>query len=379
MKIETRKSGREPPEMPFKINRALRDNIATQVTDGVRMAILSGVYKPGDLLPTVLEFAHGLGVSIRAPQAALRALTREGLVDPRPRLGTVVVGPKPSVFHGRVVIVNPNYNPVYYSSVLESRICGRLTDAGYLVTNIVAPIASEFNEDVAKERYDVRRLEPELQQNTKLVVLIGSLPHIEKVVSKTGTPFVVVGLNRPRTTGCAGYVMLDIGRAMDGVLARLRERKVQSLVQVSLKQSELMDAEALATACPKVEKFVIFPPGPPPVTQEQIVGLAMEAFAARYRTKADLPDAFLFTDDYLARGALLALLSAGFRTGRDVLVMTLSNGGITPIHPDPVDLLARDPARDAAVVSDAILAYLDTGRFPDGIRLQTDFVRAGER
>ncbi len=175
MGMQVRERGRKPPEMPFKINRALRDKIATQVTDGVRMAIRSGVYKPGDLLPTVLEFAHGLGVSIRAPQAALRALTREGLVDPRPRLGTVVVGPKPSVFHGRVVIVNPNYNPVYYGTVLESRICGRLTDAGYLVTDIVAPIISEFNGDVAKERYDVRRLEPELQRNTKLVAILSYL------------------------------------------------------------------------------------------------------------------------------------------------------------------------------------------------------------
>ena len=35
--------------MPFEVNHALWGNIETQVTDGIRMAILSGFYKPGDI------------------------------------------------------------------------------------------------------------------------------------------------------------------------------------------------------------------------------------------------------------------------------------------------------------------------------------------
>ena len=37
--------------MPFQVDHKLSVNIATQVTDGIRQAILSGFYKPGDLLP----------------------------------------------------------------------------------------------------------------------------------------------------------------------------------------------------------------------------------------------------------------------------------------------------------------------------------------
>ena len=97
-------------------------------------------------------------------------------------------------------------------------------------------------------------------------------------------------------------------------------------------------------------------------------------FRERYRTKGDLPDAFLFTDDYLARGALLALLVAGIRTGSDVLVITLANSGTTPLHPDPIDLMLLDPERDANIVADALIAYLDTGAVPGTITLESTFV-----
>ena len=100
-------------------------------------------------------------------------------------------------------------------------------------------------------------------------------------------------------------------------------------------------------------------------------------FRERYRTKADLPDAFLLTDDYLARGALTALLSAGFRTACDVLVITLANKGNVPVHADPFDLILYDPVRKAAAIADALLAYLDTGAAPGAITLESTFV-AGE-
>lgn len=363
------------PKMPFQVNRALRDGIETQVTDGLRMAILSGFYKPGDMLPTILDFAHGLGVSIRAPQAALRALTREGLVSPRQRRGTMVVGPRPGVFHGRVLVVHPDYNPVYYSSVLETHLCARLTDAGYLATNSAVRPVGKYHGEPDKEQFDMRKLEIDLQQTTALAILIGSHPLIAQVISASGTPFIVIGAAGSRVPGCAGFVEFDLAGSLPAIIGRLRERGARHLVEVAIRKSDFLDAAALRTACPKLEELVLWPEPDRPITQERFVQLALDTFAARYRTRADLPDAFLFADDYLARGALLALLSAGFRTGRDVLVMTLANRGIKPVHPDPVDLIARDPSRDADAIADAVLGYLDTGSFPKGLALGTEFVR----
>ena len=228
MTRQAHKSGRRP-EMPFEVNHALWGKIETQVTDGLRMAILSGFYKPGDILPSQIELARALGVSTRAPQTALRVLAEEGLVSPRTKRGTLVLGPRTGTFRGRVVIVQRDNHPVYYNTILEAGLCNRLTEAGYLVARVAATVDKRF-EDIENERTDVRQL------------------------------------------------------------------------------------------------------------------------------------------------VAAALLAAGIHTGRDVLFATLANMGIAPVHPDPIDLLARDPERDASVVADAVLSYLATGTFPSDLTLGTEFV-----
>ena len=296
-------------------------------------------------------------------------------MSPRQRRGTMVVGPRPGVFHGRVLVVHPDYNPVYYSSVLETHLCARLTDAGYLATNTAVRPVGKYHGEPDKEQFDMRKLEIELRQTTALAILIGSHPLLERVISASGTPFIEIGASGSHVPGCAGFVEFDLAGSLPAIVARLRERGARHLVEVGIRKSDFLDAAALRAACPKLEELVLWPEPDRPVTQDRFVKLALDTFAARYRTRADLPDAFLFADDYLARGALLALLSAGFRTGRDVLAMTLANRGIMPVHPDPVDLIVRDPALHADAVADAVLAYLDSGSFPEGLALGTEFVR----
>ena len=173
-----------------------------------------------------------------------------------------------------------------------------------------------------------------------------------------------------------GKVQVD-SVAFCGGVGRLRERNVRSLVQMGLRRTDLMDSDALRAACESYEELVGWPRHGERVSLDAIVRAAYNLFRARYRTKADLPGAFLFTDDYLARGALMALLTAGIRTGSDVLVVTLANKGNLPVHPDPLDLILCDPAREADAMADALVAYLDTGAVPGTITLENTFV-AGE-
>ena len=360
-------------KMPFEVNRALGVKIVPQVTDGLRMAILTGFYKPGDRLPTVLELAHGLGVSIRAPQAALRTLTEEGLVSPTRRLGTFVLGPSRGVFHGRIVVVSGDYNPTYYNSVMERRVCDRLMDAGYLVTRIASRIVNRTRHRTDNPRFDVRQLEAQLRQDTSLAFVIGSLPHLQRTAREAGVPFFSIGTAPPKTPGCAGHAVIDIGTAVPEMAAHLGGLGIGRLVQVALSEEDMVADEALRPVCERIEKLVLWPDSPL-VHLEDFTGLAFRTFSERYRRKEDLPDVFLFGDDYLAQGALAALQKAGFRTGRDVRVVTLANKGNTPLHPDPLDLLLRDPENDAEVVAKAILSYLATGKAAAPVVLPTHFV-----
>ena len=372
------------PEMPFQVDRKLNVDIPTQVTDGIRAAILSGFYKPGDFLPKATEFTRGLHVSLRAPLAAYRTLKKEGLISPRRRLGTVVGGPKADVFHGRVVIVNQNSNPYYADAVTNEVLTRRLAAAGYVVVSVSAIPLGGRRDNPDNERFDVRQMSAALRQNTSLAIIMGTVPPLERAVAATGTPFFVAGkphfatdAGKPGTPGCIGFASVGTGGALPDVLERLRKRNVRSLVQIGIRQTDLMDAEALRGVCESYDEWTGWPRHLKYAKQEEIVRAAYDFFRARYKTKADLPDAFLFTDDYLARGALTALLASGIRTGRDVLVITLANKGTRPLHPDPVDFILCDPAHDADAMADALLAYLDTGAAPGTITLESTFV-AGE-
>ena len=365
------------PEMPFQVDHKLNVDIPTQVTDGLREAILTGFYKPGDVLPRVREFTRGLHVSLRALLPAYRTLKKEGLISPRSRLGTVVVGPKADVFHGRVVIVNQGDTPAYFDAVVGDVLTRRLNAAGYAVSSVSAIPLGGRREDADKERFDVRQLNAALRQKTSLAVVMGAFPPLERAVAATGTPFFSIGLAKSKTPGYLGSAPVNIESGLPGVLGRLRGRNARSLVQMGIRRTDLMDSEALRGACESYEELVGWPSHGERLTLEDIVRSTYDLFRERYRTKSDLPDAFLFADDYLARGALTALLAAGFRTGRDVLVITLANKGNVPVHSDPIDLLLCDPAREADEIADALLAYLDTGTAPGTIVLESTFV-AGE-
>ena len=365
------------PEMPFQVDRKLNVDITTQVTDGLREAILTGFYKPGDVLPKIMEFTRGLNVSLRPLLPAYRTLKKEGLISPRRSIGTVVVGPKADVLHGRVVIVNQGDTPAYFDTVVGEALTRRLNAAGYAVSSVSAIPLGERRDDAEKERFDIRQLSAALRQKTSLAVIMGSVPPIERAVAATGTPFFTIGWTKPGTIGCVGCVPLNINGALPGILARLRERNVRSLVQMGIRQADLIGSDALRATCDSYEELVGWPRHGERVSLDAIVRAAYNLFRARYRTKADLPGAFLFVDDYLARGALTALLAAGIRTGRDVLFITLANKGNLPVHPDPLDLILCDPAREADAMADALVAYLDTGAVPGTITLENTFV-AGE-
>ena len=76
-------------EIPFAISPSNGARLAVQAADGFRKAILSGYYRPGDVLPTFRELAKMLGTSIRIPIEAFKILSAEGLVVSRQGSGSV--------------------------------------------------------------------------------------------------------------------------------------------------------------------------------------------------------------------------------------------------------------------------------------------------
>jgi GntR family transcriptional regulator len=76
--------------LEFRIDR--RSGVAAyqQIVQQTKQALRLGVLVPGDRLPTAKEVAETCAVNPNTTLKAYRELEREGLVEPRPGLGTFV-------------------------------------------------------------------------------------------------------------------------------------------------------------------------------------------------------------------------------------------------------------------------------------------------
>ena len=74
-------------EIPFALDRLRRGDLAAQIAIGLRMAIETGYYKAGDVLPPIRDLAPMLDVSKGIAEQALALVREEGLISP-PRAGS---------------------------------------------------------------------------------------------------------------------------------------------------------------------------------------------------------------------------------------------------------------------------------------------------
>ena len=75
------------------------------------------------------------------------------------------------------------------------------------------------------------------------------------------------------------------------------------------------------------------------------------------------PDLIVFLDDYIARGALLAMAAVGIRIPEDVQVVTMANKGLGPVWLKPLTQFEVDSAAEAEILSDLVRDCLsDHGR-----------------
>jgi len=68
-----------------------------QLVQQVRQALQLGLLEPGDQLPTAQQVVAKLAINPNTVLKAYRDLEREGLVRPRPGLGTFIVGTLPRI------------------------------------------------------------------------------------------------------------------------------------------------------------------------------------------------------------------------------------------------------------------------------------------
>ena len=340
------------------------------MADGLRQAILTGRYKPGERLPTTLEWAKMLGVSIRVPEAAIARLVSEGLIVARRRIGCVVAerGNKPN-WKGHVLVVVPDNDACYYSAVHLGCIRSRLLSEGYLVTSMTV-LHGEGEKN--RFKYDLAPLEFALRQSVDLAVLIFNYKRssIVRAFLRSGVPFVEFADAKPCShKGCVGSVCLDKESAMSQLEEAIRSSDVRHVMQVGaftgnfdanfLRKMDGIRFSNWRTEWDRVERGA----------NENIVRGAMESFLRRFAAKGRgwLPDLFYFSEDHVASGALMAMLQEGVRIPEDVRVVTASNWGLGPVFPVSLTRLELNPYTHGEALAQMALDYLRRG-VPQGHR-----------
>ena len=72
------------------MQRFSRNTLSDQVADALGRSIASGERAPGSFLPTEAELLEEFGTSRTVLREAVKMLTAKGLIDTRPRRGTMV-------------------------------------------------------------------------------------------------------------------------------------------------------------------------------------------------------------------------------------------------------------------------------------------------
>ena len=327
-------------------------SLVDQVASGIRQAIASGWYKPGEILPTRMEFADALGVSERIPREAVARLAAEGIVYTRRCLGCVVADKGERHWLGRVLFVDSDDYLSYYYTALFSSFQRTLSGAGYLVSRVTCP--------VGKGGAAVERLNEAMGQHFDLIVLPFHDKAIVAAVERSGSRYLIAtkaGFSRP---GCVECFEVDCEQALSDLLDHCEKAGVKTIEQVGVKgANEFLDLRqhAVYRKMSVTNWGISRQPGKHGVDGGTYG--AMLAFAERLKFGKDkLPDLFFFRDDFLARGAIVALLEAQVKVPEDVRIVTLSNRGNSPVFPKSLARIEVDPILNGRVLAEHTLTHL---------------------
>lgn len=337
---------RRMKDIPFKIDRNGSASLPEQVAAGFRLAIRSGYYKPGDILPPRGEMADRLGISERIPREAMRILSDENLVRPGRGVGCVVLSRRETLHNGRVLIIERAICAGSYSvSVIAEEVRRRLMEAGYLYTSVSVDVRH------GGRSLDLHPVEEAFCLPTDFAFAMFPTANLVRFLRKRG-PFLALGGD------CYGDDAVDISwsQARGHLLAQCRERGVRKILFSSYGCCD-EELSAFRSAGFEVENIPIWPKDRFGFLEATEHG-AFKAFRRRFAHKRRFPDLIYFGDDYVARGGLMALMSCGVRVPDDVKVVSLVNKGAVPSFPVSLSRIEYDPVAAGALIAGSIVARM---------------------
>ena len=343
--------------IPFRIDRNRPQSLVGQMTDGLRDAIVTGYYKPGDTLPTIHEWTRMFEVSIRVPEGALANLVKEGLVVTRPRQGCMVM---PQLgrrtWLGHVLLVHPMDYYSLFQNIQISAANEVLSAAGYLATCV----------DVKRVdgRLDFSRLEFEASRNVSSAIVFGCNEETIRRLSDREIPHVDFSHGIPRQKKCLGHIECSPAAALDAFAAHCVRSGVRHVAVVGKAENDHAVAKILGRHGIRVSLVAVSAALDSARVEnlERETCRAVDGLFAKHGRKW-LPDVVYVEDDYQATGALFSLLSHGIGIPEEVKFVSVKNKGSGPAMSKSLTCVEYDPVSTGRAAGEAVIKYLDKGVF----------------
>ena len=340
---------------PFKLDRASRDSLTYQLTNGLRDAIHSRFYRADAVLPPMPELARHLGVSEIIVRTAYRRLADEGLVLARPRRGTVVLPSKSPVWRGHVLCVMCDHDFNSQMAIGIEKIREVLTHNGFLFSQV------SVLED-ANACADYSGLDIALSRPIDFAILFYDRPQVIKRLSSSGVPFAVIGNKGDESPGCVGRIAVSPTQAIDELVHNCIRARISHVDVVSCSRFdtiEQLSARALKKAGVAVRRTFVPVQDCVPYRCENVMHAGYD-FVARSlaRRNFQFPSLYFATDDWLASGMLCAFQAHGVHIPEDVKFVCYTNRGFGPVYTKSIAFFSCDPFRMGDELARRIFDYL---------------------
>ncbi len=354
--------------LPFSVNRNDARSLVDQVADGMRQAIVSGHWRVGDELPSTRELVPLLGVSHIVTRAALSRLATEGYVLTRHGLKPVVRDPGAKQWRGHVVFVYDARNIGYFQTSMAETLRRRLNEAGYLFTRASA----SFNHETGKSDFSL--LDAALSKSVDLVLAMTSWRELPGRLKRADVPFAYISTGGACAFG-VGTTRFNRTGALRDMAEACRADGIRKAVVMHCYRLTSLAEKAFTAAGIAVERKIFGTVGRDGDYSE-IEQAGLFGFRRMIESGAiDKDTIYYFEDDYLARGALMAMALAGLHAPEDIRVATLANAGFLPAYDRNLTRVEIDPVEAGNAAADDALAFLKTGRYPDGNSIGYRFVQ----
>ena len=340
---------------PFRLDRASRDSLTDQLTNGLRDAIQSRFYKVDAVLPPMPELAKHLGVSEIIVRTAYRKLAEEGLVLARPRRGTVVLPSKSPVWRGHVLCVMCDHDYNSQMAIGIEKIREVLTRNGFLFSQV------SVLED-AKAYTDYSGLDIALSRPIDFVVLFYDRPQVIKRLSASGVPFAIIGNKGDESPGCVGRIAVSPKQAIDELVHACIRTRIARVEVVSCSRFDMIEqlsARALKKVGITVRRTVVSVQDCVPYRCENVMHAGYD-FVERSLVRRDFqfPSLYFITDDWLASGMLCAFQAHGIHIPEDFKFVCYTNRGFGPIYSKSLAFFSCDPFKMGDELAHRIFDYL---------------------